>query len=230
MIFDILTDSIRYTFSKPKNILILGILNLFDIFIIPLIFAIGYYYEISKESTEGTINSDEKMPPITNFKQLFINGLKVFTAGMIYCIPGFILYIVALQLSELGYIPYTLTEPLSDCLFFICYCYFYIALPNMAHYDSFKKAFDFKQINEIIIKKIGVLPLIVVLLFINLVEYAFESISANIVNIINSLNFTAFSTQTLTFIFGTAIFTVIITPVIDIMLSRSTGLLYVSDD
>ena len=75
MIFDILTDSVRYAISKPKTILILGVFNLFDFLVVPLLFALGYYYKITKESTRGMINCDEKMPPLNNFKQLVTTSL-----------------------------------------------------------------------------------------------------------------------------------------------------------
>ncbi|MBQ8017867.1 MAG: DUF4013 domain-containing protein [Methanobrevibacter sp.] len=231
MIFDILTDSVRYAISKPKTILILGVFNLFDFLVVPLLFALGYYYKITKESTRGMINCDEKMPPLNNFKQLFIDGVKVLSAGLIYLIPPFVVFISLLFLSELGYLEYDLVDPLSNCIFFIFFCYFYIALPNMAYHDSFKKAFDFKQINRIIIKKIGVLPLIIVLLAINFMEYIFGSISADIVQILNIIfSLDAVSLHALTFVFGTVMIALFITPFIDVLLSRATGLLYVSDD
>ena len=101
----------------------------------------------------------------------------------------------------------------------------------MAYHDSFKKAFDFKQINSIILEKIGVLPLIVVLLAINFVEFIFANISVNIAGILNTiLNLDAVSTHVLTFIFGTVLITLFVSPFIDVMLSRATGLLYVSED
>ena len=231
MILDILTDSIRYAISKPKNILVLGVLNLLDFLVIPLLFALGYYYKITKESTRGMINCDEKMPPLNKFKQLFIDGVKVLSVGLIYMIPPFIVFICLLYLSLLGYIKYELVDPLSDCIFFIFFCYFYIALPNMAYHDSIKKAFDFKQINRIIIEKIGVLPLIIVLLAINFIEFIFKSISTDIVQILNILlSLDAVSLHALTFIFGTVVIAIFISPFIDILLSRATGLLYVSDD
>ncbi|MBQ9159967.1 MAG: DUF4013 domain-containing protein [Methanobrevibacter sp.] len=231
MIFDILTDSVRYAISKPKNILVLGILNLFDFLVVPLLFALGYYYKITKESTRGMINGDDEMPSLNNFKQLFIDGVKVLSAGLIYIIPPVIVFVILLNLSELGYLAYNLVEPISDCVFFIFFCYFYIALPNMAYHDSFKKAFDFKQINSIILEKIGVLPLIVVLLAINFVEFTFANISVNIAGVLNTiLNIDAVSTHVLTFIFGTVLITLFVSPFIDVMLSRATGLLYVSED
>ena len=209
----------------------LGILNLFDFLVVPLLFALGYYYKITKESTRGMINGDDEMPSLNNFKQLFIDGVKVLSAGLIYIIPPVIVFVILLNLSELGYLAYNLVEPISDCVFFIFFCYFYIALPNMAYHDSFKKAFDFKQINSIILEKIGVLPLIVVLLAINFVEFTFANISVNIAGVLNTiLNIDAVSTHVLTFIFGTVLITLFVSPFIDVMLSRATGLLYVSED
>ena len=61
MIFDILCDSLKYTFSNPKNILKLGILELFSVFLIPAFFVSGYQYRIIDHSLSSVIGGDVQM-------------------------------------------------------------------------------------------------------------------------------------------------------------------------
>ena len=86
MILDIYKDSFEFSSRKVLNLIILGLLSLFNILIIPLVFFYGYNYRVVKLSTQSMINGDDVPPDFDDFKKMFVDGLKYIVVEFVYLI------------------------------------------------------------------------------------------------------------------------------------------------
>lgn len=91
MILDIIYDSLKYSFSSPKTVLKLGVFELMSIFIVPIFVVSGYQFKIIDESLDFMIYDDVNIAQLNGFKTLFVNGLKIYFAKLIYLIVPIIL-------------------------------------------------------------------------------------------------------------------------------------------
>lgn len=132
---EIVKDAVKYPFSDWKKIFILGIIVLLSninrinplfgstmelIIILSIIgflisfFARGYQYRILKSS----ILEISKLPDFNSWKEMFIDGLKVFLVSIVYLIPAIlIILIVSLSYNEIiGIIIPNLSSVISGTL------------------------------------------------------------------------------------------------------------------
>lgn len=155
-----LTDSFDYAkllFADFGKLLLLIILD-----IIPLVnfVVVGYLGNVMKESSEY-----KQLPPLENYFDLWIQGLKIVIASFIFMIIPLILtgpFIFLLVLSwisipfllSVGWILATLLLLIGVLLAFFLAIILSIAIVNMIKKDSFSEAFAFGDIMGII-QKIG---------------------------------------------------------------------------
>ena len=185
MILDLYKESIEYSLKNSKELFYLGltlfsnfviwmiyVLILFNYqnidsnlkfvsLIVPIILTfifnflfLGYEYKVLQNS----INNSNEVLKFNNMKEMVINGAKMFAVRFIYfIIPAVILlitninYINNISGGIIGVIGAIIAPLLAILLFFITF----ISLSNMAAHDNLKKAFDFKEIKEVI-QKIGI--------------------------------------------------------------------------
>lgn len=178
------SESINYTkllFSDLGKLLILAILD-----VIPIVnfIVVGYLANVIKQPKDSN-----ELPPLENYFDLFVGGLKVIFASIIFMIIPLVLvipftFLAVLSFISLPFLP-TVTGFLSIVLFLIgiVLAFFLsillaMALVNMVKHDEFGKAFAFGEIMEKI-GKIGwgtyILWLIVIFIC-GLVVYGIGSI------------------------------------------------------
>ncbi len=146
MILDIYKDSFEFASRKFSILLVLGVLSFFHILIIPAVFFYGYCYRVIKLSTQSMINEDVAPPNFDDFKQMFIDGLKLVIVFLCYLIVPFIIITAAVYGGSLNV---TLLV-IGLILLFIARLFSYLAIPYMAANDgSLKSAFALSEINKI---------------------------------------------------------------------------------
>ena len=177
MILDIYNDSIKYSIKNSKSLLYFG-LTLFSTFIIwmayililihyqdanlnlkfaslivpslltliPIFLFLGYEYRILEISTHGMINGTDKVPEFNNLKEMLINGVKIFLVKFVY----FAVPIIILAVTTTPFLDNISGGIIQTAGAIILYFVSFISLSNMAAHDNFKKAFDFKEIKEVI--------------------------------------------------------------------------------
>lgn len=121
--------------------------------LIPIFLFLGYEYRILEISTHGMINGTDKVPEFNNLKEMLINGVKIFLVKFVYfAVPIIILAVTTTPFLDniSGGIIQTAGATISLILAIILYFVSFISLSNMAAHDNFKKAFDFKEIKEVI--------------------------------------------------------------------------------
>ena len=230
MIFDILCDSLKYTFSNPKNILKLGILELFSVFLIPAFFVSGYQYRIIDHSLSSVIGGDVQMVELNGFKELFFNGIKVYAVKVIYLLIPLLLMFVL----NLDFIHGALDFILFAILFVLAFSYGYIAIAHMVKKNSFKKAFNLNEINHIILNQIG-LRLIFGVLIGFIVIYSglglFLDDFVRFLNLFITADITIFSFSIdLAGIVTMIIFGLFVQPFLHILVARIVGMVYMDFD
>lgn len=151
-----LTESIDYTkmlFDDLGRLLILVILD-----IIPIVnfVVLGYLGNVIKESR----NSD-KLPPLDNYFELWIQGLTIFVASIVFMIIPIVLVIPFLSVVVLSWMSIPVLSTVSGILailllmvgvllaFFLAII-LAMAIVNMLKKDSFGKAFAFGEILDVI--------------------------------------------------------------------------------
>lgn len=147
--------------------------------IIPIILTViinflflGYEYKVLQNSANDTVNEAYEVPKFDNFKEMIKNGAKIFAVKIIYFIvPAIIFAITNLGLvnSISGGVIGTIGSVIAILLAIILYFVSFISITHMATHNNFKKAFDFKEIKEVILK-IG--PARYVLFYIGLIIIA----------------------------------------------------------
>ena len=229
MILDIYKDSFEFSSRKVLNLIILGLLSLFNILIIPLVFFYGYNYRVVKLSTQSMINGDDVPPDFDDFKKMFVDGLKYIVVEFVYLIIPMIIMIASVFyrnaiLFILGLILVTIFQ-----LFAL------LAIPHMAvNDDSLNSAFEFSKINNImasigygryILTYIGILLiylaiLVVVIIILSIIfgllGIATSFISLNGVGAVNVIG---------TIIFNFVLF-FLVAPFLTMFQNRCIGLIY----
>jgi len=155
-----LTDSINYTqilFTDLGRLLILIILD-----IIPIVnlIVLGYVSRVIKEHPDS-----KELPPLENYWDLWVQGLKIVVAVIIYMIIPIILIVPFVFLAVLTWIAVPVLPIVSWLvaiplliigllLAFFLAIILAMAIVNMVRKDSFGKAFAFGEILSVI-GKIG---------------------------------------------------------------------------
>jgi hypothetical protein len=137
----------------------------------------GYIFRIIGE----TINGSKEPPKFNKLKEMIVHGIKEIAVAFVYAfVPLLLLFMVTGNFDIYGVrdvlfsgVNFTLEEGYIDVLIvlelvlgFILDALLIAAILNMAHHDgSFRSGFDFKKI-LLKIKKIGLVKLIVVDIFI----------------------------------------------------------------
>ncbi len=144
MILDIYKDSFEFSSRKVLNLIILGLLSLFNILIIPLVFFYGYNYRVVKLSTQSMINGDDVPPDFDDFKKMFVDGLKYIVVEFVYLIVPLIIMIASVFYKN------AILLFIGLILMVILQLFALLAIPHMAaNDDSLKSAFEFSEINGI---------------------------------------------------------------------------------
>ncbi|SDA63800.1 DUF4013 domain-containing protein [Methanobrevibacter millerae] len=146
MILDIYKDSFEFASRKVSSLLLLGVLSFFSFLIIPAIFFYGYNYNVVKLSTQSMINGEDVPPEFSNFKEMFINGLKYIVVFLAYAIIPIIIFCLSLVTGDSGWI----FALIGFILIVLSILFAYLAIAHMAsNDDSLKSAFAFSEILNI---------------------------------------------------------------------------------
>ena len=150
-----LTDSIDYTqmlFADLGRLLILVILD-----IIPIVnfVVLGYLGNVIKEPRDS-----KQLPPLENYFDLWIQGLQMFVASIVFmiiplilAIPFISLVVISAWVSVPALVGWALAIVLmvvGALLAFFLAIILAMAIVNMLKKDSFSKAFAFGEIFDII--------------------------------------------------------------------------------
>jgi hypothetical protein len=252
---EIIGDSIKYPLSNWKNFLILGIILVIsslyvnamqlgtDIIIISILGIIGfilsllvngYALRIIKSSLAGVT----ELPEFNAWIDMFIDGIKVLIVDIVYLIPVLIIGIFTVLFFGSALINIILINMASNpsppdlgtilnigILIFIAIIYTVIILPiiaiataNMAYYDSkLSEAFRLKEIfNKI--GNIGWINFIIWYIVTGIIYLALLIIGVIIAGLFD----------TISYIIGGLIISLIIGPYTSIYLFRSVALVYKS--
>ena len=146
MILDIYKDSFEFASRKISTLLLLGVLSFFNFLIIPIIFFCGYNYNVVKLSTQSMINGEDEPPEFSNFKEMFINGLKYIAVILAYEIIPLIIFSLSMFTGDFGWI----FAFIGFILIIFSVLFAYLAIAHMAsNDDSLKSAFAFSEILDI---------------------------------------------------------------------------------
>lgn len=230
---EIIRDSLKYPLSDWKKILILGILlvisnfyailnfgnwvltlflGLFGVIVGMLIY--GYFIRI----IEASIADISELPNFDEWKNMFIDGLKMFIIVLIYIIPLILILIVAAITSSSNTM-FTVVLYLISLLYLICIGpMLAMGLANMAYNNQMSKAFKFGEIIEKI-RNIGwwnFLSWYIVVVVLLIILLIMAVILDLILGLINST-------------FGSIMISLLVIPYIYMFLGRSIALEYISD-
>lgn len=235
MILDIYKDSFEYAGQDVKTLLKLGVLSFLGFFIIPIFLVAGYQYRVMGAGINGMIGGDDKLPSFDNITGMFVDGIKYILVQICYLIVPGVAFVVLATLSEYFEPAAILAFVVGIILFIISELYMFIAIPNMIANDgSFKAAFKFKRLNEII-KMIGVGEYIMfyigVLLLVTVISFVVAFILIMIFGVFGvAITYVAPSAGmgvlTVTSIIFGAIFSFVVEPYLAIFAGRATGLIY----
>lgn len=237
MILDIYKDSFEYAGQDIMALLKLGILSLLSFLVLPTFLLSGYQYRVIDLSINGMVGGDDKLPAFDNWTDMFVDGIKYFLVQVLYLVvPAIVLFVLAF-LGLYCDVPVLVAIALvvGIILFIISELYEFVAIPNMIANDgSFKSAFDFKRLTEVI-KMIGVGKYVVFYIGIILLIIVISIVVAFILLAIFGLFGIAVSTVlpaaglgiigAYSIIFS-AIFSFIVGPYLSIFAGRGTGLIY----
>ena len=161
MILDIYKDSLEYSAKDLKTLLILGVTYFLSFLFLPIFLIYGYSYRVTKISVEGMINGNDPLPEFDNVIDMFVDGIKVVLTYFVYCLIPFLIFMLfAIVSSAIGGYGESVLMGIGSIVTIVAFVCAYLmsmfGVANMANYDgSLKKAFDYKEIIEII-KSIGV--------------------------------------------------------------------------
>lgn len=94
MILDILKDSIEYSAKDWKSVFELGSFLFFSFLLFPILFVLGYSYNVTQIAIKGLINGDDPIPPFNHWGEMFISGIKIFLVRLFYSLIFIILIIL----------------------------------------------------------------------------------------------------------------------------------------
>lgn len=168
---ELITDSLRYSASDLKMVVLLGLvllfadiadelsfagemadefrLVLFTAVILLAIFEGGYVYRILEETIKGS----KKLPKFNKLRLMFYNGLKELTVLILY-------FLISILLFGLFYLNFLTSLDINDVpivsdIFFlivlsltiVIYVFFPAVLLHRAHNNGeFRSSFDFRKI------------------------------------------------------------------------------------
>ncbi|SFL28069.1 Protein of unknown function [Methanobrevibacter olleyae] len=161
MILDIYKDSLEYSAKDLKVLLILGVSYFLSFLLLPIFLLYGYSYRVTKISVEGMINGNDPLPEFDNLIDMFVDGIKVILVYLVYLLIPFIIFLIfALISSSIGGYAESALMAVGSIITVVAILFAYLmsmfGVANMANYDdSLSKAFDYKEIIEII-KSVGV--------------------------------------------------------------------------
>lgn len=237
MILDLYKDSFEFAGQDIKVLLKLGILSILSFFILPVFLISGYQYRVISTGINGMIGGDDKLPSFENLTGMFVDGIKYFVVQLIYvAIPAIVFGVLFYLGQYFNNDPLTIISVIVGViLFIVSMLYSFIALPNMvANEGSFKAAFDFKRLNEII-KMIGVgrfiafyIGILLLVFVISVVVFfilsgIFGLFGLAILTVNPYASFGLFTSYSLIF---ELIFAFIVGPYLSIFVGRATGLIY----
>ncbi|WP_407420842.1 DUF4013 domain-containing protein [Methanobrevibacter sp.] len=231
MILDLYKDSFEFASKKITILLILGVLSLFSILIIPLIFVYGYGYRVIKMSTQSMINGEDEPPEFGEFKKMFIDGLRYIVVYLAYLIIPFIIIAISAMNGSVNWILLII----GIILMIICMLVAYLAVPNMAaNDDSISAAFAFSDIIDIM-GSIGYLRFILTYIGIALISLAIVFVATLVISFIfgilgvATLSISGSGVGVVSLI-GTIIFNFVmfflVAPYISLFKDRCQGLIY----
>ncbi len=93
MILDILKDSIEYSAKDWRSVFELGSFLFFSFLLFPILFVLGYSYNVTQIAVKGLINGDDPLPSFNHWGEMFINGIKIFLVRFLYGLM-FIIFII----------------------------------------------------------------------------------------------------------------------------------------
>ena len=161
MILDIYKDSLEYSAKDLKTLLVLGVTYFLSFLLLPMFLIYGYSYRVTKISVEGMINGNDPLPAFENIIDMFVDGIKVVLVYLIYLIVPFIVFILfAAVSSSIGGYGESALMAIGSVVTVVLILFAYVmSMFGVAHMasngDSLSKAFDYKEIIEII-KSVGV--------------------------------------------------------------------------
>lgn len=231
MILDLYKDSFEFASRKVTILLILGVLSLFSILIIPLIFVYGYGYRVIKMSTQSMINGEDEPPEFGEYKKMFIDGLKYIVVYLAYLIIPIIIIAISAMNGSVNWILLII----GIILMIICMLVVYLAVPNMAaNDDSISAAFAFSDIIDIM-GSIGYLRFILTYIGIALISLAIVFVATLVISFIfgilgvATLSISGSGVGVVSLI-GTIIFNFVmfflVAPYISLFKDRCQGLIY----
>ncbi|MFZ7137124.1 MAG: DUF4013 domain-containing protein [archaeon] len=155
-----LTESLNYTKLLFNDLVQLLLLIILDVIPIVNFVVVGYLVKVIKQPKDSN-----QLPPLTDFVDLWIQGLKVVITAVIFMIIPILLFIPAGSLFFLSGFGFPIISGVSTflaiilllvgvVLAFFLTIILSMGLINMIKHDDFGKAFAFSEIMDII-RKIG---------------------------------------------------------------------------
>ena len=161
MILDIYKDSLEYSAKDLKTLLILGVTYFLSFLLLPIFLIYGYSYRVTKISVEGMINGNDPLPEFDNIIDMFVDGIKVVLVYLIYAlVPLIIFFLFAAVSSSIGGYGESALMAIGAVITVVLILFAYVmSMFGVAHMasngDSLSKAFDYKEIIEIIKSVLG---------------------------------------------------------------------------
>jgi len=192
MILDVYKDAIEYALKDWKTLLKLGLMYLFGFLIFPLFFVYGYSFRVVKVAVNGMIGGEDELPPVNDFKTMFIDGIRLFIVRIAYLI------IPVIIVAVLFYLTFSFASS-NNPLFFaliVAVIVIYIiisiifslmkiiAISNMAVEGSLSSAFDFKTILAII-NSMGWFRLFIAYLGLSVILFTIFTLVSLIISLIS---------------------------------------------
>ena len=145
-ITDIVKDSVAYPFRDLPNFVLLMILVVSCIFIIPIPLLVGYSYRI----ITATIYGQDSLPNFHELAEMYVDGLKIILALIVYGLVGFVISTIFLLIgSAIGGFIAAFFILLNQLVMFLISIFSLFAISNMALYNDWAAVFDVKSILEL---------------------------------------------------------------------------------
>ncbi|WP_407411439.1 DUF4013 domain-containing protein [Methanobrevibacter sp.] len=156
MILDIYKDALEYSAKDWKTLVVLGVVALFSFLLLPAFIITGYNYRVINNAVHGIINGRDPLPDFDDIIDIFVDGVKVVIVQIAYLIVPVILFIIfaviAGNLTGVASSAVMIIGCLITLIVGVVACLMsQMGLCHMAYNDgAFTKAFDFKEIKEVI--------------------------------------------------------------------------------
>ena len=244
---EIIYDSINYPLSNRKTFLFLGLIvilgDLTSIFgtiknglliifgILALIFLFvrsGYQLRIM----EFSITNNNILPDLNKWKDLLVNGLKVFAVTLIYSFPIMVVIIPVIMIIAISSISsganpadanmfktFGLVTAIIGLYMVIIYPIYFMSLANMAkNENNIDKAFKFKEIKNTI-SHVGLGNFLIWYIFTGLIFLILLLVGFGLSDIFNTIHYK---------FIGELLASLTVTPFAMIFLYRSASLIYLN--